>query len=84
MAKSAFISSNTFPMEAGASSKLRTMGQIIAASLLVALCAHVSLPPFFTPVPLTLQPFAVILLGLLKIVAAAGIAAGLKRIHKEA
>jgi biotin transport system substrate-specific component len=66
MAKSVYISSSsTLGMEAGANSKLRTGGKIIAASLLVALCAHVSLPLFFTPVPLTLQPFAVILLGLL-------------------
>lgn len=38
---------------------------VIAGSLLVALCAHVSIPLWFTPVPLTLQTFAVLLLGLL-------------------
>ncbi len=37
----------------------------IAGSALVALSAHVSIPLGFTPVPLTLQPFAVLLLGLL-------------------
>lgn len=37
----------------------------ISASLLVAACAHVSLPLPFTPVPLTLQTFAVILIGML-------------------
>jgi biotin transport system substrate-specific component len=37
----------------------------IAGSALVALSAHVSIPLGFTPVPLTLQPFAVRLLGLL-------------------
>jgi biotin transport system substrate-specific component len=37
----------------------------IAGSLLVALCAHVSVPLLFTPVPLTLQTFAVLLLGLM-------------------
>jgi biotin transport system substrate-specific component len=37
----------------------------IAGSALVALSAHVSVPLGFTPVPLTLQPFAVLLLGLL-------------------
>jgi biotin transport system substrate-specific component len=36
----------------------------IAASALVALCAHVSVPLYFTPVPLTLQTLAVILIGL--------------------
>ena len=36
----------------------------IAGSLLVAICAHVSVPLLFTPVPLTLQTFAVLLLGL--------------------
>lgn len=36
----------------------------IAGSALVALSAHVSIPLGFTPVPLTLQPFAVLLLGL--------------------
>ncbi|WP_158945585.1 biotin transporter BioY [Granulicella sp. S190] len=37
----------------------------VAASAFVALCAHVSLPLPFTPVPLTLQNFAVILIGML-------------------
>lgn len=36
----------------------------IAATGLMAICAHVSLPLYFTPVPLTLQTFAVILIGL--------------------
>ncbi|HEX3471905.1 MAG TPA: biotin transporter BioY [Silvibacterium sp.] len=41
--------------------------RIVAAmvgSLLVAICAHVSVPLLFTPVPLTLQTFAVLLIGL--------------------
>lgn len=38
---------------------------VVAGSALVAICAHISVPLFFTPVPLTLQPFAVLLLGLL-------------------
>ena len=37
----------------------------IAATEFVALCAHVSMPLPFTPVPLTLQTFAVILVGML-------------------
>ncbi len=36
----------------------------LAASLLVALCAHVSFAMPFTPVPTTLQTFAVILVGM--------------------
>ncbi len=38
---------------------------IVLGSLFVAVCAHVSVPLWFTPVPLTLQTFAVLLLGLL-------------------
>jgi len=38
---------------------------MVMGSALVAVCAHVSVPLFFTPVPMTLQPFAVLLLGLL-------------------
>lgn len=36
-----------------------------AATLFVAACAHVSIPLPFTPVPLTLQNFGVLLVGLL-------------------
>jgi biotin transport system substrate-specific component len=36
----------------------------VMGSMLVAVCARVSIPLLFTPVPLTLQPFAVLLLGL--------------------
>lgn len=39
-------------------------GIVVAASALVAVSAHVSIPLGFTPVPITLQPFAVLLLGL--------------------
>jgi biotin transport system substrate-specific component len=44
---------------------LRSIGIVLLASAFVALCAHVALPLYFTPVPLTLQPFAVLVLGLL-------------------
>jgi biotin transport system substrate-specific component len=37
---------------------------VVLGSLLVAICAHVSVPLLFTPVPVTLQTFAVLLLGL--------------------
>lgn len=38
---------------------------VVGASLFVALCARVTVPLPFTPVPLTLQNFAVLLVGLL-------------------
>lgn len=38
---------------------------VLLGTLFVAVCAHVSVPLWFTPVPITLQTFAVILLGLL-------------------
>ena len=44
---------------------LRGAGIVLCASVFVAVCAHVALPLYFTPVPLTLQPFAVLLIGLL-------------------
>ena len=37
----------------------------VLGSVLVAVCAHVSIPLLFTPVPLTVQNFAVLLVGLL-------------------
>lgn len=45
--------------------RLRNAGVVVAGSTLVAACAHVALPLWFSPVPLTLQSFAVLLLGLL-------------------
>jgi len=36
----------------------------VAGSALVALCAHAAIPLVFTPVPLSLAPFAVVFLGL--------------------
>jgi biotin transport system substrate-specific component len=53
------------PASASAAEWLRGAGIVLAGSLLVALCARVALPLPFTPVPLTLQPFAVLLLGML-------------------
>jgi biotin transport system substrate-specific component len=46
-------------------SLLRNAGIVLAGSALVAVCAHIALPLYFTPVPLTLQTFAVLLIGLL-------------------
>lgn len=48
-----------------AATKLRAPGIVLAGSALVAVCAHLALPLYFTPVPLSLAPFAVLLLGLL-------------------
>ena len=44
---------------------MRAAGIVLLASAFVAACAQVALPLYFTPVPLTLQPFAVLVLGLL-------------------
>jgi len=44
---------------------LRSASIVLAGSALVAVCAHVSIPLWYTPVPVTLQPFAVVVLGLL-------------------
>jgi len=47
------------------SSLIRQAGIVLAGSALVAVCAHIAIPLYFTPVPLTLQTLAVLLLGLL-------------------
>ena len=44
---------------------VRNAGILIVGSYLAAVCAHLAVPLYFTPVPLTLQPLAVLLLGLL-------------------
>ena len=43
----------------------RQVSIVVGASLFVALCARVAIPLPFTPVPLTVQNFAVLLVGLL-------------------
>lgn len=44
----------------------RQVAIVVGASLVVALCAHITIPLMpFTPVPLTVQNFAVLLVGLL-------------------
>jgi biotin transport system substrate-specific component len=42
----------------------RSAGMVVAGSALVAVCAHLAVPLYFTPVPLSLAPFAVLLIGL--------------------
>jgi biotin transport system substrate-specific component len=44
---------------------LKTRLTAVAATALVAICAHIAIPLGFTPVPVTMQTFAVLLLGLL-------------------
>ncbi len=44
---------------------VRQVAIVIGASLFVALCARVTIPLPFTPVPLTVQNFGVLLVGLL-------------------
>src|SRR5438270_7744106 len=39
-------------------------GLVVGASFLMAICAHVSIPLWFTPVPITLQTFGVLFLAL--------------------
>ena len=43
---------------------VRQASLVVGASLFVALCAHVTLPLPFTPVPLTMQNFGVLMVGL--------------------
>jgi biotin transport system substrate-specific component len=43
----------------------RQVAIVVGASLFVALCAHITIPLPFTPVPLTVQNFAVLLVGLM-------------------
>jgi len=50
--------------DSAVSQGLRAAGVVFAGSALVAVASHLSLPLGFTPVPLTLQPFAVLLIGL--------------------
>lgn len=49
----------------GRSEVLRMGGVVLAGSMFVAISAHLSIPLFFTPVPLSVAPFAVLLLGLM-------------------
>lgn len=44
---------------------VRQIAIVVGATLLVAICARITLPLPFTPVPLTLQNFGVLLVGLL-------------------
>ena len=65
MNRSASVVTISHESPSGAMNLLRSAEIVLAGSALVAVCAHVSIPLWFTPVPVTLQPFAVVLLGLL-------------------
>jgi len=43
----------------------KTAIAVVLATALVAICAHIAMPVGFTPIPVTMQTFAVLLLGLL-------------------
>jgi len=53
------------PVSAQTYSWMRNLLIILCGSLVVAVCAHVTVPLAITPVPITLQDFAVMALGLL-------------------
>jgi biotin transport system substrate-specific component len=63
---------STFPIQLGVTHDLREFARTgtgkvllaVSATGFVAICAHVSVPLYFTPVPVTLQTLAVILIGL--------------------
>lgn len=59
------VAANVCSLSYKASKKegLNTILQVIGASLFLALCAQISLPHFFGPIPLSGQTFAVMLIG---------------------
>lgn len=68
MNKPSPLTAKAEPLEAFVQARLHAMLRlpaiVLAASLFVALCARVTLPLPFTPVPLSLQNFAVLLVAL--------------------
>lgn len=51
--------------EAATHRLVKNAALIVGASLFMALCAQVTIPLIFSPVPITLQPFGVLLIGML-------------------
>lgn len=56
--------SDTAPSTSLAGSAFEQFTIVLSASLFIAICARVTLPLPFTPIPLTLQNFGVLLVGL--------------------
>ena len=60
------IKASTFPTAPATRTAtwLQAGGVVLAGSAFVAVCAQFALPLYFTPVPLSMAPFAVLVLGL--------------------
>lgn len=65
MAKSAIQTVSASEQRGFISDAARQVALVVGGSLLVALCAHITILLPFTPVPLTVQNFGVLLVGLL-------------------
>lgn len=65
MAKSAIQALGSPRERVFVSGAARQVALVVSASLFVALCARITIPLPFTPVPLTMQNFGVLLVGLL-------------------
>jgi biotin transport system substrate-specific component len=65
MAKPAVQSLSTERERLFVPERVRQIALVVAGSLLVAVCARITIPLPFTPVPLTMQNFGVLLVGLL-------------------
>src|ERR1700677_751785 len=65
MAKSAIQTVNAAEQHSFISDRARQVAMVVGGSFLVALCAHITIPLPFTPVPLTVQNFGVVLVGVL-------------------
>jgi biotin transport system substrate-specific component len=50
--------------QSGSSEAVRNLAVLIGATLFIALCAHITIPLPFTPVPLTVQNLGVLLVGM--------------------
>jgi biotin transport system substrate-specific component len=50
--------------QSGSFEAVRNLAVLIGATLFIALCAHITIPLPFTPVPLTVQNLAVLLVGM--------------------